>query len=131
MTTLRERIELPQAIESFIEVRTADALFVVSPDYRIVHWDARADLTGLLAEEMAGNPCYEVVQGECEDGNPLSEQLCSVMRLAQAGQSAPSYDVRLFTRGEAGGRSSVPGRRARTDEAALETPNLLVGYVRE
>jgi len=84
MITLRERTELPQTIESFIEARTADAMFVVGPDYRIAHWDARAEsLTGFLAEEMVGELCYEVVQGECEGGNSLSKQLCSMMRLAQ------------------------------------------------
>lgn len=106
MNTLREHTELPRAVESLIEARTADALFVVDPEYCIVHWDARAEsLTGLLAEEMVGKPCYEALQGECEGGNPFSEQLCSVMRLAQEGRSAPSYDMRLFTR--SGGRRWV------------------------
>jgi PAS domain S-box-containing protein len=99
MATLREHTELPQAIESFIEARTADAVFVVDPDYRIVYWDARAEsLTGLLAEEMVGEPCYETLQGEDEGDNPFSAHLHSVMRLAQEGHSAPSYEMRLFTR---------------------------------
>lgn len=106
MSTLREHTELPQAIESLTEARTTDALFVVDPEYRIAHWDARAEsLTGLLAEEMLGEPSYEALQGECEGGNPLSEQLCSGMRLAQEGRSVPSYEVRLFTR--SGGRRWV------------------------
>ena len=106
MSTLREHIELPRAIKSLIEARTTDALFVVDPEYCIVHWDARAEsLTGLLAEEMVGKPCYEALQGECEGTNPFSEQLCSVMRLAQEGRSVPSYEVRLFTR--SGGRRWV------------------------
>jgi PAS domain-containing protein len=72
---------------------------VVGPDYRIVHWDIRAEsLTGLLAHEMVGKPCYEALQGECEGGNPLGADLCSVMRLAEGGRSLPSYEMRLFTR---------------------------------
>jgi PAS domain S-box-containing protein len=99
MTTLREHTQLPQAIEGFIEARTADAIFVVDPDYRLVYWDAQAEsLTGLLAEEMVGKPCYEALQGECEGGNPFSAHLCSVMRLAEGGRSVPSYEMRLFTR---------------------------------
>jgi PAS domain S-box-containing protein len=101
-TPLRERTtqELPQPIQSLIHIRTADALFVVAPDYRIVYWDARAEsLTGLLAEEMIGEPCYEAVQGECEGGTSFSAHLCSVMHLAQEERSAPSsYEMRLFTR---------------------------------
>src|SRR3712207_1374098 len=58
---------LPRAVEILTEARTADAIFVVDPDYRIVHWDSRAEsLTGLLAEEMIGKPCYEALRGECE-----------------------------------------------------------------
>jgi len=106
VSSLRVHTELPQALHGFIEACTAEALFVVDPEYRIVHWDARAEsLTGLLAEEMVGKPCYEALQGECEGGNPFSEQLLSVMRLAQEGRSVPSYEVRLFTR--AGGRRWV------------------------
>ena len=106
MSSLREHTKIPQTLKSLIEARTADALFVVDPEYRIVHWDARAEsLTGLLAEEMVGKPCYEALQGECEGGNPFSEQLLSVMRLAQEGRSTPSYEVHLFTR--SGGRRWV------------------------
>ena len=54
-TILREHTELPRTIESLIEARTADALFVVDPEYSIVRWDARAEsLTGLLAQDVAG-----------------------------------------------------------------------------
>lgn len=99
MTKLTQQTELPQIIESFIEARTVDALFVVDPAYQIVHWDARAEsLTGLLAEEMIGKPCFEVVQGECEEGISFSAHLSSAMRLAQEGKSTPSSDMRIFTR---------------------------------
>ncbi|HEY6749964.1 MAG TPA: PAS domain-containing protein [Rubrobacteraceae bacterium] len=100
MSTLREHTELPQQVKSLIEARTVEAVFVVDPEYRIVHWDARAEsLTGLLAEEMVGKPCYEALQGECEGGaNPFSAQVCSLMRLAHDGQPVPGYEMRLFTR---------------------------------
>ena len=102
-TPLREGLttqELPQPIQSLINARTADALFVVAPDYHIVYWDARAEsLTGFLAEEMIGEPCYEVVQGECEGGTSFSAHLCSVMHLVQEERSVPSsYEMSLFTR---------------------------------
>jgi PAS domain-containing protein len=35
---------------------------VVDPEYRVVHWDDRAEsLTGFLAEEVVGRRCYEVI----------------------------------------------------------------------
>ena len=99
MNALSERTQLPRTLESLLEARTADAVFVVGPDYRIVHWDARAEsLTGLLAEEMVGEDCREALQGECEGANPFGEQLCSVMRLAEDGRSVPGYEMRVFTR---------------------------------
>src|SRR5215207_2323906 len=99
MTDSKEHAaELPKAVRILLEARTTDAVFVVDPEYRIVHWDARAEsLTGLLAEEMVGKPCYEALQGECDGANPFSAHVCSVMRLAQDGQPLSGYDMRLFT----------------------------------
>jgi PAS domain S-box-containing protein len=95
----REPAELPRAVQILTEARTADAVFIVDPDRRIVHWDARAEsLTGLMAEEMIGKPCYEVLRGECESGGSFCTHQCSVMRLARAGQLVPSYDMRVSTR---------------------------------
>lgn len=96
---LDEGVELPLTVEALLAARTADAVFVVDPVYRIVHWDVQTEsLTGLLAEEVVGKPCYEVVSGECGGGNSFCARECSVMRLAQAGGASPGYDMRIFTR---------------------------------
>jgi PAS domain-containing protein len=51
--------ELPEAVKNLIDARTGDAVYVVDPDYRIVHWDSRMEsLTGTLAEDALGQPCY-------------------------------------------------------------------------
>jgi PAS domain S-box-containing protein len=94
-----KRGELPRAVEILTEARTADAVFVVDPDYRIVHWDSRAEsLTGLLAEEMIGKLCYEALRGECEDGSSFCASECPLMRMARAEQAVSNYDMRLSTR---------------------------------
>jgi PAS domain S-box-containing protein len=94
-----EPAELPQTVESLINARTADAVFVVDPNYLIVHWDVRTEsLTGLMAEEMIGKPCYEVLRGECEGGSSFCAHQCPVMRMARAGQPVSSYDMRVSTR---------------------------------
>jgi hypothetical protein len=41
-------------------------------------------LTGALAQEALGQPCYEAVMGEREVGGPLCAHGCSVMHLARA-----------------------------------------------
>lgn len=85
-------------VRSLVEARTGDAVFVVGPDYRIVHWDSETEtLTGHLAEEMIGKACYEAVLGVREDGGPFCAQGCSVMHLAQAGRPVSSYDMRIST----------------------------------
>lgn len=97
---------LPLAVECVIGARTADAVFVVAPDNRIVHWDAQAEaLTGLLAEEVVGRPCHQTLRGEGEGGGRLCGRGCPVMALARVGHAVPSYDTRIETR--VGGRRWV------------------------
>jgi PAS domain S-box-containing protein len=91
--------ELPEAVRRIVEARTGDAVFVVGPDYRVVHWDGAAEsLTGILAGEVLGKQCYEVILGEREGGGPFCTYGCSVMHLARAGRPVSSYDMRITTR---------------------------------
>jgi PAS domain S-box-containing protein len=91
--------ELPGVVKNLIEARTGDAVYVVDPDYRIVHWDSRMEsLTGALAQEALGQPCYEAVMGECEDGGPFCAHGCSVMHLAQAHRPVSAFEMRIKTR---------------------------------
>ena len=94
-----ESTGLPPAVEGLIGARTTDAVFVVDLEYRIVHWDARSEsLTGFLAEEVIGRPCYEVVSGQGGVGDCFDARVRSAMKLARIGQPAPGYDVRVLTR---------------------------------
>src|SRR5215216_1758514 len=91
--------ELPPAVRSLIEARTGEAVYVVSPDYKIVHWDSRMEsLTGALSQEALGKPCYEAVMGEREDGGPFCAHGCSVMHLAQAHRPVSNFEMRIKTR---------------------------------
>ena len=91
--------KLPEALESLSRAITADAVFVVDPEYRLAHWDAGAEsFTGFLAEEMVGKPCYEVLSGEGGDGTPFGVHAHSAVRLAWAGRPYPGYDARICTR---------------------------------
>jgi PAS domain S-box-containing protein len=91
--------ELPEAVKTLIAARTGDAVFVVGPDYSIVHWDAQMEsLTGTLSEEAVGKSCYEVLMGESEGGQPFCAHGCSVMHLARAHRPVSSYEMRIKTR---------------------------------
>jgi PAS domain S-box-containing protein len=91
--------ELPEAVKTLIEARTGDAVYVVGPDYTIVHWDQRMEsLSGVLSEEALGKPCYETVMGEGEGGQPICAHGCALMHLARAHQPVSSYEMRIRTR---------------------------------
>ena len=95
----RQLRELPEAVKNLIEARTGDAVYVVDPDYRIVHWDSRMEsLTGALSQEALGKPCYEAVMGEREDGGPFCAHGCSVMHLAQVHRPVSNFEMRIKTR---------------------------------
>jgi PAS domain S-box-containing protein len=98
--------ELPEAVKALIEARTGDAVYVVGPNYTIVHWDPNMEsLSGVLAEEALGKTCCEAVLGEAEGGRPFCAHDCSVMHLAQEGRPVSSYEMRIRTR--SGGRRWV------------------------
>ena len=91
--------ELPPAVRSLIGVRTGDAVYVVDPDYKILHWDSQMEsLTGALSQEALGKPCYEAVMGEREDGGPFCAHGCSVMHVAQAHRPVSNFEMRIKTR---------------------------------
>jgi PAS domain S-box-containing protein len=95
----RSAHELPEAVKTLIEARTGDALYVVGPEYSIVHWDEQMEsLTGVLSEEALGKPCYDAVMGEREDGGPFCAHGCAVMHLAQAHRPVSSFEMRIRTR---------------------------------
>jgi PAS domain-containing protein len=59
--------ELPEAVRTLVGARTGDAVYVVDPDYTIVHWDEHVEsLSGVLSEEALGKLCYKAVLGEGE-----------------------------------------------------------------
>lgn len=100
-----------------LEARTGDAVYVVGPDYTIVHWDHNMEsLSGVLSEEALGKPCYEAVMGEGERGEPFCAHGCSVMHLAQADRPVSSYEMRIKTRSKEKRWVSVSNLTVETDE---------------
>jgi PAS domain S-box-containing protein len=90
--------ELPEAVKNLSAARTGDAVYVVGPDYSIVHWDSRMEsLTGTLREDVLGKPCYEAVMGESEGRGPLCAHGCSIMHLAQAHRPVSSFEMHIKT----------------------------------
>ncbi len=85
--------EVPEAVKNLVAARTGDAVYVVGPDYSVVHWDSRTEsLSGTLAEEALGKPCYEAVMGESGGGEPFCAHGCSV--ITSPGLTVPSRATR-------------------------------------
>ena len=113
----RSAPELPEAVKNLIDARTGDAVYVVDPDYRIVHWDAQMEsITGALAQEALGQPCYEAVMGEREDGEPFCAHGCSVMHLALAHRPVSNFEMRIKTRSGVRRWVSVSNLTVETEE---------------
>ncbi len=101
-----ETRQLPQTVQSIIESRTGDAVFVVAPDYRIAYWDAQAEFfTGIKSEDALYKPCYDMVLGEREGGERFCSWGCSVMRMSREGRPVSSYDMHIHS--PAGGKRWV------------------------
>ena len=91
--------ELPEPVRNVLKAQTGDAVLVVDCDYRIVYWDDRIEsLTGTLAEEVMGERCFRMLQGELERGSAFCADGCSLMQLAKEGRPIASHEMRINTR---------------------------------
>lgn len=114
-------------MRSVVEARTGDAVLVVSPDYRIVHWDDRMEtLTGVLAEEAQGEHCFRLMQGEGEGGDIFCASSCAAMRLAKEGRPVSNFEMRIDTRLGEKRWVSVTNLTVETEEGAY-----LVHFLRD
>lgn len=74
--------------------RTADGVFAIDSDGRIILWNPSAEQTLEYApEEVIGKRCYEVLPGRDPAGNLFCFMGCSVMASAQQGELIGNYDV--------------------------------------
>lgn len=109
--------ELPEAVRSVLRARTGDSVLVVDRDYRIVHWDGGMEsLTGTLLDEVVGDRCFRVLQGELEGGEPFCAHGCPLMRLAEEGRPACGHEMRISTRSGRKRWASVSSLVVQTEE---------------
>lgn len=73
---------------------SADALFAVDADQRIVLWNSAAEqLLAFTQEEVIGRQCYEVLHGVSENFQPVCERGCAVMRKLRHREVVRDFDV--------------------------------------
>ena len=75
------------------------ALFVFDESLRIVSWNESSEqLTGILAAEAVGRPCWEVIAGKDDNGGLACHRECSRARLVREGRSVPAASLWARTR---------------------------------
>jgi PAS domain S-box-containing protein len=83
--------------------RTADGVFAVDYQMRVVYWNAAAErIFGVEAASAIGRRCDEIVAGFETSGSPLCTSECRVIGCAQRGHAPEAYDLR---RADAAGRA--------------------------
>ena len=75
---------------------TADGVFAVDEDQRIVHWNAGAErLLGYSSQETLGRFCYEVIDGVDQSSRQVCFRGCPVLDCAKNGSPTPGHDVKV------------------------------------
>jgi PAS domain S-box-containing protein len=86
------RLSLDELVQLF--ERTADGVYIVDAEQRIVAWTAAAEkLLGRRAEATLGRRCYEVIAGSDYHGRLFCRRDCPVVVCARRGQAVRNYDV--------------------------------------
>lgn len=79
--------------------QTADGVFAIDPDHRIILWNRSAEeILGFSADEALGRFCYEVLPGRDPAGNLFCFKGCSVITMIKKDQLIRSYDVQMMTK---------------------------------
>ena len=78
--------------------RSGDALVAFGEDMQVTSWNAGAErLTGLLAEDAVGRPCWEVLGALDRHGELVCHSGCSGFRQAREGRPSPARQVFVRT----------------------------------
>lgn len=73
---------------------SADGVFAVAPDDRIILWNEAAErLLGFARTEVLGRPCGEVILGENESGGKICFTGCRVTSLARHGRLIENFRI--------------------------------------
>jgi PAS domain S-box-containing protein len=83
-------------MDSLLDVlsHTADGVFAVDAQQRIVFWNAAAEgILGYGAAEVIGRSCHEVMHGEPRPGCLACAPNCPVQFAAGRGETVPAYNL--------------------------------------
>jgi len=74
----------------------ADGAFAIDDELRVVFWNKAAEnILGFTDDDVAGQFCYQLLQGRDERQQLICRAHCHVAKKALCSQPVPSYDVRV------------------------------------
>jgi PAS domain S-box-containing protein len=77
-----------------ILANTADGVFAVSTDHKIVFWNKPAQkILGYSAKEVLGKYCNEIIAGTDSKGNPVCSRSCNVMKAIKKEENIENYEM--------------------------------------
>lgn len=73
---------------------TADGVFAVDRQHRIILWnDGAQRILGYSADEVMGQPCYDVIRGESAERRLFCSSTCSVQQCMADSELVSDYDI--------------------------------------
>lgn len=80
-------------------IKTADGVFAVGEDQRIVHWGPTAEyILGHPAEAVMDHPCQDIIGGRDARNLRFCRRNCPIMRNARKGRPMRDYDLLVQAR---------------------------------
>ena len=74
----------------------ADGAFVINKERHIIYWNQAAQkILGYVPDDVADQPCYEILEGCDDQGRLICHQHCRVAITALNGGSVTNYDARV------------------------------------
>ncbi len=77
-----------------ILANTADGVFAVGTDHKIVFWNKVAQkILGYSAKEVLGKFCNQIIAGTDSSGNPVCSRSCNVMKSIKKEENPENYEM--------------------------------------
>jgi PAS domain S-box-containing protein len=77
----------------------SDGVLIINQDQRILYWNQAAEeILGYSQPEVAGRPCYDILEGRDNQGRLVCREYCRVAMTALQGGTVTNYDSSVRTK---------------------------------
>lgn len=96
-----DRRKIAETMNRLFEIfsNTADGVFIIDKDQRIIFWNNVAqEILGYTSDEIIGQPCYNILRGCDDKGKVICYHRCNVSTHVLAGKTVRNYDLATCTK---------------------------------